>query len=249
MTTVERTFPIVEIFGPTLQGEGTAAGMRSHFVRFGYCDALPTGPCRWCDSMFAVDPKHRGDWTNMTTAQVLDRLKALGGSKTVTLSGGNPCIYRLDDLVAALVWEDWTVWVETQGSIYREWLDGCHVTVSPKPPSAGRCDRAKLATFVAKRAAAYPRFTSPRWSTIKIPIDPAYNNGVDFVFAESVLEEFKSAPFAPALSVVTYSTDTATDIIDRWRAVAEWAIDAPISDRVRTLPQLHVLLWSHARGV
>ena len=46
------TFPVVEIFGPTVQGEGPDAGVPAYFVRFGGCDFR----CSWCDSMHAVDP-------------------------------------------------------------------------------------------------------------------------------------------------------------------------------------------------
>ena len=45
--------PVVEIFGPTIQGEGAEAGIPTHFVRVGGCDFR----CSWCDTMYAVDPE------------------------------------------------------------------------------------------------------------------------------------------------------------------------------------------------
>lgn len=39
-----RTFPIIEIFGPVLQGEGRMIGAQTLFVRTGYCDFR----CAWC---------------------------------------------------------------------------------------------------------------------------------------------------------------------------------------------------------
>ena len=47
-----RTHPVIEVFGPTIQGEGAEAGLPTHFVRFGGCDYR----CSWCDTMYAVDP-------------------------------------------------------------------------------------------------------------------------------------------------------------------------------------------------
>ena len=47
-----KTFPVIEIFGPTIQGEGAEAGVPTHFVRLGGCDYR----CSWCDTMYAVDP-------------------------------------------------------------------------------------------------------------------------------------------------------------------------------------------------
>src|SRR5215813_1868649 len=44
MSTRTKTFPIVEIFGPVLQGEGRMIGTPTHFVRLGYCDYR----CSWC---------------------------------------------------------------------------------------------------------------------------------------------------------------------------------------------------------
>jgi 7-carboxy-7-deazaguanine synthase len=34
----EATFPVIEVFGPTVQGEGPDAGRPAYFVRFGGCD-------------------------------------------------------------------------------------------------------------------------------------------------------------------------------------------------------------------
>jgi hypothetical protein len=48
-----KLIPVVEIFGPTIQGEGAEAGMATHFVRVGGCDFR----CSWCDTMYAVDPE------------------------------------------------------------------------------------------------------------------------------------------------------------------------------------------------
>ena len=47
-----RGYPVIEIFGPTIQGEGSEAGLATHFIRVGGCDYR----CSWCDTMYAVDP-------------------------------------------------------------------------------------------------------------------------------------------------------------------------------------------------
>lgn len=33
-----KTFPVIEIFGPTIQGEGALAGLPTYFIRFGGCE-------------------------------------------------------------------------------------------------------------------------------------------------------------------------------------------------------------------
>ena len=53
---------VSEIFGPTVQGEGALIGKPTVFVRTGGCDFR----CSWCDTLHAVLPAHRHDWSPMT---------------------------------------------------------------------------------------------------------------------------------------------------------------------------------------
>src|SRR5690606_39988469 len=43
--------PVIEIFGPTIQGEGMVIGQKTMFVRTAGCDYS----CSWCDSAFTWD--------------------------------------------------------------------------------------------------------------------------------------------------------------------------------------------------
>jgi len=136
-------FPVVEVFGPTIQGEGELAGMPTAFVRFGGCDYR----CSWCDSLHAVLPEHVRGAHRMTPAQIAAALEALPGRPDwVTLSGGNPALLELGDLVALLHAAGRRVAVETQGSVWRDWLgDVDLLTISPKPPSSGMATAANEA--------------------------------------------------------------------------------------------------------
>lgn len=46
----QKKMPIMEIFGPTIQGEGLVIGRKTMFVRTGGCDYS----CSWCDSVQAI---------------------------------------------------------------------------------------------------------------------------------------------------------------------------------------------------
>src|SRR4051794_6252753 len=83
------TYPVIEIFGPTIQGEGALAGAPTMFVRFGGCDYR----CSWCDSMYAVDPAQvRENAVKMEPQEIIgELLRQLGAARGkgmwVTLSG------------------------------------------------------------------------------------------------------------------------------------------------------------------
>ncbi|TIV44134.1 MAG: radical SAM protein, partial [Mesorhizobium sp.] len=84
---------ISEIFGPTVQGEGPLIGRPTVFVRTGGCDYR----CRWCDTLYAVLPEFREDWTLMTPNAILTEVERLSNSARVlvSLSGGNPALQPL----------------------------------------------------------------------------------------------------------------------------------------------------------
>ncbi len=132
----ESKIQVMELFGPTIQGEGIMSGTITHFLRTGGCGLR----CSWCDSLFAVLPeeikKHR---KLMTTGEILGALDALPWAPYVTFTGGDPCIQeRLGDLIMHMNNMDTQVAVETQGQFFPDWLGNADViTFSPKGPSSG----------------------------------------------------------------------------------------------------------------
>ncbi|UTC30126.1 7-carboxy-7-deazaguanine synthase [Brevundimonas phage vB_BpoS-MaInes] len=130
-----KTVPVIELFGPTIQGEGVMIGVKTMFVRFGGCDYR----CGRCDSMHAVDPqavKANASWvTQEDIFKLLLEAKQATGVSWVTLSGGNPTMWDLGLLVELCHEAGIKVAVETQGSIWRDWLrDVDQLTISPKGP-------------------------------------------------------------------------------------------------------------------
>ncbi|MGB2992770.1 MAG: 7-carboxy-7-deazaguanine synthase QueE, partial [Paenisporosarcina sp.] len=65
--------PVMEIFGPTIQGEGMVIGQKTMFVRTGGCDYS----CSWCDSKFTWDGT--GKSTAMKADEIISSLKEIGG--------------------------------------------------------------------------------------------------------------------------------------------------------------------------
>src|SRR4051812_43744232 len=131
-----RGHPVIEIFGPTIQGEGAEAGLSTHFVRFGGCDYR----CSWCDTMYAVDPVVvRATAERLSDDAIVGRLEELGGApRWVTLSGGNPALHHLGTLVGTLHPPGFPVGAGTQGSVGADWLPPPHrPPTPPQPPRSG----------------------------------------------------------------------------------------------------------------
>lgn len=257
-------YPIVEVFGPTLQGEGFTVGRRTMFVRFGYCDGAggDSGWCKWCDSLHAVDPKNKAKWKTMSIGEIKEQLHHLAPyCKEVTLSGGNPAIYNLAPLIQVLNEFDYRVNLETQGTIYREWMTQLDVlTVSPKPPSAGPAARESVTRFkdflgnLEDDLDVLDQDYSPD-VCVKVPVD-VNSDGfeADYQFAKAIFihalkVDSNLVPIYPYLSIVTHPEDTAAGLLNKYRSLAAVVNSDKSFPDVAVLPQLHVMLWGHKLGV
>ncbi len=233
MTDRSKTFPIIEIFGPVIQGEGAMIGHQTHFVRLGGCDYR----CAWCDTMYAVIPEEvRSNSVPMTAREIVERLQELNpDTPWVTLSGGNPALHHLDTLIDMLTEAGFKAAVETQGSIYRPWLERCSlVTVSPKPPSSGM--NQDLSTLT--------RFLDLPGINLKVVVfDEA-----DLAFARDVHARYPEVPF-----YLQVGNDLERDDRDSLLEKLDWlsskALNDPVLSQAIVLPQLHVLLYGNRRGV
>jgi len=125
-------YPVTEIFR-SIQGEGHFVGKRMVFIRLAHCNYN----CRWCDTEF-------GKRFAATAQTIADKAVALApkGTTDVTITGGEPMMYPLYDLIHALFKRFDMVHIETNGSFpdQIEQLEQLHgqkiwVTVSPKKPN------------------------------------------------------------------------------------------------------------------
>ncbi|RIL80605.1 7-carboxy-7-deazaguanine synthase QueE, partial [Staphylococcus equorum] len=113
--------PVLEIFGPTIQGEGRVIGRKTMFVRTAGCDFR----CSWCDSKFTWDGSAKEDIRLMTPEAIYEELKTIGGDyfNHVTISGGNPALIKgIQSLVDLLQTHQIYTALETQGSKFQPWM-------------------------------------------------------------------------------------------------------------------------------
>jgi len=85
-------FYVTEYF-ESLQGEGNFAGTNSLFIRFHFCNLK----CYWCDTKYTW-LKNSGPYNEFTREQLIEIIKN-NTSMHVVFTGGEPSLYKLDELV------------------------------------------------------------------------------------------------------------------------------------------------------
>ncbi|MBM7603643.1 7-carboxy-7-deazaguanine synthase [Metabacillus crassostreae] len=241
-----KKIPVLEIFGPTIQGEGMVIGQKTMFVRTAGCDYS----CSWCDSAFTWDGSAKDDIRQLTADDIWSELVQLGGDRFshVTISGGNPALLtNLVELVSFLKQNGKKIAIETQGSKYQEWLkDIDDLTISPKPPSSGmKTDFDKLDEIIEKVSVEYQQ-NSISLKVVVFDLE-------DLTYAKKVHLRYPSIPFYLQVGNEDVSKAETNQLVQTLLTKYEWLIDQVIEDRdlndVRVLPQLHTLVWGNKRGV
>ena len=133
-------FPVVETFGPTLQGEGPYAGQQAAFLRLGGCNLS----CSWCDTPYSWDGERfnlRKEMTNLTVPEIMDRMPM---ANSCVITGGEPLLHQHNPYWRNLLYELWCRYgdlhLETNGTIepIEATTNFCQfISVSPKLPNAG----------------------------------------------------------------------------------------------------------------
>jgi len=238
--------PVLEIFGPTIQGEGMVIGQKTMFVRTAGCDYS----CSWCDSAFTWDGSAKDDIRQLTAEEIWSELVELGGDRFshVTISGGNPALLgNLQEFVTLLKDNGKQIAIETQGSRYQEWLKQIDdLTISPKPPSSGmKTDFEKLDHIIHKLT----REETSQSISLKVVVF----NEQDLFYAKNVHKRYRDIPFYLQVGNEDVHGSDTDHLVQHLLKKYEWLIDQVIVDsdlnNVRVLPQLHTLVWGNKRGV
>lgn len=121
MFRLSKLYPVYEIFD-SVQGEGMWTGIPATFVRLQGCNLR----CPWCDT--------KGTW--LTEAQRMSATDILASIhfEHVIITGGEPLLHNLTDLLQVLHSAEKKIHIETNGT--QPWLKSYPVdvwiTVSPK---------------------------------------------------------------------------------------------------------------------
>lgn len=114
---------IVKIFN-TIQGEGFYSGHPAIFIRLGGCNLK----CFFCDTEFE-------EFENISINKILQKVKKEVGKdkiKLIVITGGEPLRQPIEKLVNLLLENNFTIQIETNGTIKRKLPQQVHICCSPK---------------------------------------------------------------------------------------------------------------------
>ncbi|MDF3310007.1 7-carboxy-7-deazaguanine synthase QueE [Rhodococcus sp. T2V] len=235
---------IVEIFGPTLQGEGASVGLAAHFLRLAGCNLS----CVWCDTAFSWDPAQEDPErppTTMTTGEILERLEPrvfnpegpVPAVRRLVITGGEPLLQAsaLTDLCEELREFGWFIEIETSGSVLpgplTELID--QYNVSPKLQHSGVAERARLRHSVLNEFAAMA----------SVVFKFVVQKPEDLDEIDELLKTL-SRPVHPARVFVMPEGMTADIILEGSRLL----VDKVVARGWGLTPRWHTLLWNDERG-
>jgi 7-carboxy-7-deazaguanine synthase len=229
---------VMEIYR-SVQGEGTLIGVPTTFVRFFACNLR----CSWCDTKYSWSVRDGGTWDVLTPEQVAEQVDALG-ARHVVLTGGEPTLQRdLAPLAQLLRSGGHHLTVETNTTVFPEpvvpltdlW------SLSPKLTSAGE---GYLRYPIIERFLSALRPDQQQWKFV-------VRDDADEASLRTFLEHYAAFAELRLPIVLQPEGDVATvDYPAALERLAERVRDS-FWDRyyVRTLPQMHVIVWGRRRWV
>ncbi|MFC2162533.1 7-carboxy-7-deazaguanine synthase QueE [Candidatus Altiarchaeota archaeon] len=196
---------VIEVFA-SIQGEGRYIGRPSVFIRLAGCNLR----CSWCDTKYAFT-----GGKELSVEELVYEVNRLNLS-LVCITGGEPMlqIEQLRELVGKLQDVGHEVVVETNGTLYDEWVfDAADcVSMDMKPPSSGEESDIGILKKLKKK------------DQVKIVVA----GDEDFEFAKDILKK-------TSVEVILQPVDGAN-----MSYIAEKVTKEGVD--VRVLPQLHKLI-------
>ncbi|PIR32094.1 MAG: radical SAM protein [Alphaproteobacteria bacterium CG11_big_fil_rev_8_21_14_0_20_44_7] len=159
------TLEVVKIF-PTIQGEGPHAGKPAIFIRLGGCNLA----CNFCDTEFE-------DFNTLPLDDILQKVEECHINQSlIVITGGEPLRQPIAKLCAALIARNFTIQIETNGTLYQDLPPQVEIICSPKTKTALRPDLLKRITafkfLISKHNADYSKVPNIGQTSQPIYIQP-----------------------------------------------------------------------------
>ena len=226
---------VVEVFGPTLQGEGPSAGQPASFIRLSRCNLS----CSFCDTPYTWDWKRfdpRTESSRCSATELAERVLS-DAAGLVVITGGEPLLQQpqLVPLVRRLLGAGREVEIETNGTrvpMHELVAAGVRFNVSPKLANADLAEQQRLAP-----------------EALKVWVRVADSGQALFKFVacgQEDLEEIDALVQRYGLAPVWVMPEGTTpeEVMARGRVLADSVIARNWGLTLRT----HTLLWGDERG-
>lgn len=235
------SLPVVEIIGPTVQGEGMRVGRRAALVRLGGCN-LSCGSCDTTYSWDGIEPV-----AEMDNSEIMHNLARIANNHPihhVVITGGEPLIHQstvaLRTLVVDLVGQGISVEVETNGTVVPAyWFQALMVTRGTSSPPVSFSVSPKIVSGLA---------TDAESKRIKrLPIEWFAQCGCAFfkVVCRTTEDVTRVGAWADINNIsrnnvwIMAEGATWSDHVTRARALA----DHILAEGMNVSPRLHLALW------
>lgn len=224
-------FPVSEVFGPTIQGEGPFMGRPCYFVRFGGCNLS----CSWCDTPYSTG-QHGIPLSTVPKLTIKEVVQQIPGDSLVILTGGEPLMHQRRNwwtlLLNQLKKKGCSIHVETNGTLTPTRstdIAVSHYSVSPKigVEMVNKRHKPTLAQWGEYRHKA----------CLKVVVTENVNT--DFIHDLAV-----GHGFSPSDIWLMPEGATAEELAPRWKPVA----DTAAKNGWNASHRLHALAWGDSKG-
>lgn len=234
---LEATLRVSEVFGPTIQGEGSHMGIPCYFIRLGGCNLS----CDWCDTPYSTGT-HGIPLSTVGVQTIKSIATQVPTDTTVIITGGEPLMHTrrpaFQTLITALKARGCSIHVETNGTTLPTGQAAAlidHYTVSPKLG----------VTMVNPRH----KPTLANWAPfkdntiLKTVWDPKAWDSIDDFIAHTKNLATDSG-ISPRNIWVMPEGATAEPLNQKWPELAQAAAD----NNINASHRLHALAWGDAKG-
>ncbi len=203
---------IAEIFY-SIQGESSYTGFPCIFVRLAGCNLR----CLYCDSKYSYEEKY-----TLSVEDVFQRIKQYLPTKLIEITGGEPLLQpEVYDLISLLISENYTVLLETNGSVLLDKVPSETVIIMDiKCPSSNEANSFERENLT---------YLKPETDEIKFVLADRR----DYDFALQKIKDYHLDDFKILFSPITTSLAPAK--------LAEWMLRDHLDHRLQI--QLHKVIW------